>query len=81
MLNETFSFGGLWKEKKPMQLVQNENVVTVKVVAKQRDRDGRMTYQTVESYDVSGATAEQVAAAVGTFLASKPANPTVAAKK
>jgi len=64
-----------------MQLVQNENTVQVRVVAKTRDKDGRMKYQTEDSFDVSGASAEQVALAIGNFLATKPANPPVAAKK
>jgi hypothetical protein len=62
------------KEKKPVQIQQSEpdNFVSVKIVTNERQKDGKMKYNTVNTIKVLDGTAENVSKVVLDALRSAP---------
>jgi len=84
MLAEVISFGGLWKErrKRKVRLEQDDNKPKIQVIVKiaKRNAEGRVTYETYDSFNVVEASAEEVATAVDRAFGRK-SNRLQAAKK
>jgi hypothetical protein len=65
MLAEIISFGGYvgrkYERRKYVRLVQeNDSKVIVRIIAADRNKDGKMEYTTVDSFEVSEAKPEEV---------------------
>jgi len=86
VLAEVLSFGGYTKErrKKTVRLEQDDNKPKIQVIVKiaKRNAEGRVTYETYDSFNVVEATAEEVATAVDrTFNRKSNRQATNAVKK